>query len=81
MLSDLVLSSSLRLMVCISLVLASFAMLAVIQIAFAGDELTVESKTSVQNLNHPIKLKVIASANGDTKAKKTTLYLNPVRDQ
>jgi hypothetical protein len=44
-------------------------MLAVRQIAFAGDELTVESKTSVQNLNHPIKLKVIASANGDTKAK------------
>ena len=34
-------------MTCISLVLASFAMLAVIQIAFAGDELTVESKTSV----------------------------------
>ena len=80
MLSDLAFSSSLRLMVCISLVLASFAMLAVRQIAFA-DQLTVESKISVQNQNHPIKLKVIASANGDTKAEKTTLYPNPVRDQ
>lgn len=77
MLSDLALSSSLRLIVCISLVLASFAMLAVKQIAFAGDELTVESKTSVQNLNHPIKLKVIASANGDTKAKKTSSISEP----
>lgn len=64
-------------MTCISLVLASFAMLAVIQIALAGDELTVESKTSVQNLNHPIKLKVIASANGDTKAKKTSSISDP----
>ena len=66
-----------KVLVCIFLVLASFAILAVKQIAFGADEFTLDSKTITQNLNEPIKLKVIASANGETKAKKTSSISEP----
>jgi len=64
-------------LVCVFLVLASFAILAVKQIAFGADEFTLDSKTITQNLNEPIKLKVIASANGETRAKKTSSISEP----
>jgi len=66
-----------KVLVCVFLVLTSFAILAVKQIAFGADEFTLDSKTITQNLNEPIKLKVIASANGDTKAKKTSSISDP----
>lgn len=59
------------------MVIISFGMIAIKQIVFAADGFTVESKTTTQNLNGPIKLKVIASANGETKAKKTSSISEP----
>jgi hypothetical protein len=42
-----------------------------------ADKFTIDSKTSVQNTNGPIKFKVIASANGETIAKKTSSISDP----
>ena len=45
--------------------------------AEGADKFTIDSKTSVQNTQGPIKFKVIASANGETIAKKTSSISDP----
>jgi uncharacterized protein YpmB len=44
--------------------------------AFAAKQFTIESKTNVGS-SEPIKLKLLASANGETKAKKTGVISEP----
>ena len=61
----------LRLIICISLLFAASVVLVAAEKVFAAGQFTIESKTNTQNINGPFKLKLISSANGDTKAKKT----------
>jgi hypothetical protein len=56
---------------CISLLFAASIVLVATEKVFAAGQFTIESKTNTQNINGPFKLKLISSANGDTKAKKT----------
>lgn len=63
-----------RLLMCFSLV---FTVMTAADKAYAADQFTIESKTNLQDVNDPIKLKLIASANGDTKAKKTGVIAEP----
>lgn len=65
------------LMVCISLMVTICAIIGAEEKVFAADEFTIQSKTNTQNVNDPIKLKVIASANGETKAIKTSSISEP----
>ncbi len=63
--------------VCISLLVTLSAIIAPEEKVFAADEFTIQSNTDVQNVNDPIKLKLIASANGETIAKKTSSIPEP----
>jgi hypothetical protein len=63
----------LGLIMCISLLFAASIVLIAIEKVFAAGQFTIESKTNTQNINGPFKLKLISSANGDTKAKKPVL--------
>ena len=65
------------LIMCISLLFAASIVLVAIDKVFAAGQFTIESKTNTQNINGPFKLKLISSANGDTKAKKTGLIAEP----
>jgi len=40
--------------------------------AFAASDFTIEAKINLQKLNDPAKMKVVASANGDTQVKNVT---------
>ncbi len=62
---------------CLSLVFTISTIMAAEEKAFAADEFTIQSKTNTQNVNDPIKLKIIASANGEAKAKKTSSISEP----
>ncbi len=67
----------LSLTICISLVFATVVVIVASEKVFAADQFTIESKTNTQNTNGPFKLKLITSANGDTKAKKTGVISEP----
>ena len=58
------------LIMCIFLLFAASIVLVATDKVFAAGQFTIESKTKTQNINGPFKLKLISSANGDTKAKK-----------
>jgi len=65
------------LMMCFSLMFTVSVVIVTAEKTNAADQFTVESITNVQNTNGPFKLKLITSANGDTKAKKTGVISEP----
>ena len=67
----------LSLIMCLSLLFAASVVLLSAEKVFAAGQFTIESKTNTQNINGPFKLKLISSANGDTKAKKTGVISEP----
>jgi uncharacterized protein YpmB len=64
------------LMAYVSLVFAISLVILTGEKAFAAKQFTIESKTNIET-NEPVKLKLIASANGETKAKKTGVISEP----
>lgn len=65
------------LMICVSLIVTISVIIGSEEKAFAEDEFTIQSNTNTQNVNDPMKLKIIASANGETKAIKTSTISEP----
>lgn len=61
------------LIMCISLLFAASIVLVATEKVFAAGQFTIGSKTNTQNIDGPFKLKLISSANGDTKTKKPVL--------
>ena len=61
-------------LMCFSLV---FTFMTAADKTYAADLFTIESKTNIQNVDGPIKFKLIASSNGDTKTKKTGVISEP----
>ena len=68
------------LITCITVVATIFVIVTEEKV-YARDSFTIDSQTNTQDVKGPIKFKVIASANGETTAKKTRLYLNPIWEQ
>lgn len=64
-------------MICVPLIFTISAIIGSEGKAFAEDEFTIHSNTNTQNVNDPMKLKIIASANGETKAIKTSSISEP----
>jgi hypothetical protein len=50
----------------------SFAVISSHNSAFAASDFTIEDKINLQKLSDPVKMKVVASANGDTQVKNLT---------
>ena len=56
----------------LGIIILSSAILSSHHIAFAASDFTIEAKINLQKLTDPTKMKVVASANGDTQIKNIT---------
>ncbi|HEX7275125.1 MAG TPA: hypothetical protein VF248_05885, partial [Nitrososphaeraceae archaeon] len=53
-------------------VILSFSVIISYNSVFAASDFEIEAKINLQKLNDPAKMKVVASANGDTQVKNLT---------
>jgi len=71
--SDIMKKLVLTLQLCLlCIMISSFTVLSSHNSAFAASDFTIEAKINLQKLNDPAKMKVVASANGDTQVKNVT---------
>jgi hypothetical protein len=56
----------------LGIMILSFTVFASHSSVFAANDFTIEAKINLQKLNDPAKMKVVASANGDTQVKNLT---------
>ncbi|HYY85985.1 MAG TPA: hypothetical protein VE594_02655 [Nitrososphaeraceae archaeon] len=56
----------------LGIIILSFTVIPYHNFIFAASDFTIEAKINLQKLNDPAKMKVVASANGDTQVKNVT---------
>ena len=71
--SDIIRKIVLTLPLCfLGIMILSFTIISAHNSVFAASEFTIEAKINLQKLDDPAKMKVVASANGDTQVKNVT---------
>lgn len=71
--SDIIRKIVLTLPLCfLGIMILSFTIISAHNCVFAASEFTIEAKINLQKLDDPAKMKVVASANGDTQVKNVT---------
>jgi len=56
----------------LGIMILSFTIISALNSVFAASDFTIEAKINLQKLDDPAKMKVVASANGDTQVKNVT---------
>ncbi|HVE36661.1 MAG TPA: hypothetical protein VNA18_00540, partial [Nitrososphaeraceae archaeon] len=56
----------------LGIMILSFSVITSYKSVFAASDFEIEAKINLQKLNDPAKMKVVASANGDTQVKNVT---------